>query len=350
MKILLSVIIATYNRPSKIILLLEDLIKQKTPVFEVECIVTNDGSQDNTEQVLNEFLENLKTRHLSNFRLKVLNQSNSGQARARQNAIEVSSGDVLVILDDDMRIPSVTFLRSYFDHFYSNNSQVPENKVVLGRMDPPEDGITRKPFEYFYERSLEQKYSGFISGKLKPKGGDLFTGNVALTKKAFIECGGFSEKFKYAEDKELGLRLETISKSVFVFETRARSIHYSDTPSMKVFAARAKKHGFFDCEIQKLYPSMPELGPANLLNLPGKFRSLIVYSLLNFKFLRNSVIAIAFFVADFVIHLNMKKLASFACSFVYIGEYMNGALEGMHGLQGLKRNLIEARLRDKSQK
>lgn len=364
MKILLSVIIATYNRASKITGLLEDLVKQNAPWFDVECIVTNDGSRDDTLQVLQKFSEKLEKQNPSNFRLTVLSQENAGQARARQKAIEKSSGEVLVILDDDMRIPSQEFLKHYMNHFYlegarnenlsvenlnvenlsaENMLAKPENVVVLGRMDPPENGITRQPFEYFYERSLEQMYASFLSGSLTPRGGDLFTGNVALTKEAFLLSGGFSERFKYGEDKELGLRLESIAQAKFKFENSARTIHHSDTPSMKVFAARAKKHGFFDCEIQKMYPNNLELGPANLLNLPGFVRGLIVGLLLQSVFLRKLVVILFSLLARFVIKFGLKNVASYACSLVYIGQYITGAIEGLGGLEHLKGNLQQAR-------
>jgi glycosyltransferase involved in cell wall biosynthesis len=344
---LISVVIATYNRASKIVSLLQDISNQDTKKFKVECIVTNDGSKDNTQEVLQNFEKSQLNLNNERISFKFLNQQNAGQARARQKAIDICLGEVIVILDDDMRIPSSNFLQTYYNHFYSDvdnsESQKPLNKVVLGRMNPPQDNVLRQPFEYFYERSLAQMYSAFLSGALRPQGGDLFTGNVALTKQAFQTAGGFSEHFKYGEDKELGLRLENISKSQFVFENEALSIHHSDTPSMKVFSSRARKHGFFDCEIQRMYPKNPLLGPANVINLPGKIRENLVQALIRFDFLRTFLVHFFSKGANIIVKTNNTNLASYCCSIVYLAAYVDGAIEGMKGKDALRANLRDAK-------
>jgi glycosyltransferase involved in cell wall biosynthesis len=346
---LISVVIATYNRASKIVPLLQDISNQNTQNFKVECIVTNDGSKDNTQQVLQEFEKSHSKGINERVTFKFLHQQNAGQARARQKAIDICLGDVIVILDDDMRIPSKTFLQTYYNHFYPDRDQLdtqkPLNKVVLGRMNPPDNNITRQPFEYFYERSLAQMYNCFLNGNLKPRGGDLFTGNVALTKQAFQASGGFSERFKYGEDKELGLRLENIAGSEFVFENEALSIHHSDTPSMKVFSSRARKHGFFDCEIQRMYPENTLLGPANVINLPGKMRKNLVEALIRFDFLRSFFVELFSKAADLIIKAKSTNLASYCCSIVYLAAYIDGAIEGMNGKAALRENLHDAKLK-----
>jgi glycosyltransferase involved in cell wall biosynthesis len=354
MGVLVSVIVATYNRSSKIIGLLEDLIFQDRLCFDVECLVVNDGSEDNTSKVLETFAQEIKSKNLSGFNLLILNQQNTGQAKARQNAIDKSSGKVLVILDDDMRIPSKNFLHCYLNHFFPNLEQKnlnlnnveiePLNLVVLGRIDPPEDSVIRPPFEYFREKTLEQNYQNFLAQKRLPEGGDLFTGNVALNKKAFLLCGGFLENFKYAEDKELGIRLEKISKCEFKFETQAKTIHYSDTPSMAVFIKRSKQHGFYDCQIQKMHPENPKLGPANLLNLPGRLRNIIILTMMHSSLCRSFLVNLFSFLAEKLIKFKLIRLSVAACSIVFLGKYIEGAIDGMEGLKNLKKNLNMAKI------
>jgi glycosyltransferase involved in cell wall biosynthesis len=92
---LVSVIIPAYNAASTIGEALNSVLVQD---FEeaIEIIVTNDGSTDSTQSVLDSFGE----------RITVIRQKNQGQPVARNVAIERSQGEYLALLDaDDMWLP-----------------------------------------------------------------------------------------------------------------------------------------------------------------------------------------------------------------------------------------------------
>ena len=61
-----SIIVPTYNRADRITLLIKSLLKINYPKDNYEIIVVNDGSQDNTLEILEPFLNNIKLYTIKN--------------------------------------------------------------------------------------------------------------------------------------------------------------------------------------------------------------------------------------------------------------------------------------------
>jgi hypothetical protein len=84
-----SAIIATYNRDRYLRQSLESVLGQTRPPDEV--IVVNDGSDDGTAAILQDYRD----------RIMVLDQANGGKASALNRAIPQTTGDLIWIFDDD---------------------------------------------------------------------------------------------------------------------------------------------------------------------------------------------------------------------------------------------------------
>jgi len=95
---LVSVIIPTYNRAEVLLAVLTSLVAQDYP--NIEVIVVNDGSDDGTDQAIQDFKE------VSSLSLKYIKQKKRGYglARARNKGVIASNGDVLVFLDDRLAV------------------------------------------------------------------------------------------------------------------------------------------------------------------------------------------------------------------------------------------------------
>ena len=93
-----SVVLATYNRGPILVRLLRQLAAQDFPADEMEVVVVDDGSREPAASLLEPLRSELP------YRLLVLTQANAGAAAARQRAVMHASGELLVILDDDMQI------------------------------------------------------------------------------------------------------------------------------------------------------------------------------------------------------------------------------------------------------
>ena len=90
---LISCLIPVYNSEKYIIRLLKSLEKQTFKDFNV--IIVNDGSTDNSLNIINNFINN------SQLDIKVINQCNEGAASARVKAFENSDSPFVVFLDSD---------------------------------------------------------------------------------------------------------------------------------------------------------------------------------------------------------------------------------------------------------
>jgi glycosyltransferase involved in cell wall biosynthesis len=94
-KILVSIVIPTFNRSVLIIETLNSVLKQT--YTDWECVIVDDGSTDDTSDVVNDFIKNDK-------RMKFYRRPNhipKGPNGSRNYGIEMSHGDYIISLDSD---------------------------------------------------------------------------------------------------------------------------------------------------------------------------------------------------------------------------------------------------------
>lgn len=90
-KTLFSIIIPVYNAQNTIRRTLQSVLNQTFSSYEI--IVVNDGSRDNSAQILQEFAHYPQ--------VTVLNQINAGVSAARNSGLQQASGDYVLFLDAD---------------------------------------------------------------------------------------------------------------------------------------------------------------------------------------------------------------------------------------------------------
>lgn len=88
----LSIIVPAYNVESYIEECLMSLINQKTK-YNYEAIIVNDGSTDNTRNILEKYSEHKE--------LKIINQENGGISVARNTALNIATGRYVMFVDSD---------------------------------------------------------------------------------------------------------------------------------------------------------------------------------------------------------------------------------------------------------
>lgn len=95
-----SIIICTRNRASSLKATLESLGKMGVPPgFAVELLVVDNGSTDNTAEVVS-------GAGLKNFIVRHLLEPKPGLSRARNAGVTAASGEILLFTDDDIRVPT----------------------------------------------------------------------------------------------------------------------------------------------------------------------------------------------------------------------------------------------------
>ena len=124
----LSVIIPTRNRARSLKVLLDSLQNAARPSStEIEIIVVNNGSTDETSQILNE--EAAIARPLD---LVVLHQPIPGKANAINLALTVAQGEILMIVDDDVSIHPQCLVK-HLDAYEQGSFSALQGKVQPGR-------------------------------------------------------------------------------------------------------------------------------------------------------------------------------------------------------------------------
>lgn len=98
----LSVIIPVYNAEKYLSECLDSLIEQDISKEDYEIICVNDGSTDNSLQILEAY-------ELKNPNIIVINQSNKGVCQARNAGLDIAQGDYIWFIDADDFIQSNAF-------------------------------------------------------------------------------------------------------------------------------------------------------------------------------------------------------------------------------------------------
>ena len=140
-KPLVSVIVPCYKQAGFLPETLDIILAQTYDNWE--CIVIDDGSPDNTEEVAGEYVK-------KDSRIKYMRQENQGVSAARNNAIRHSNGKYILPLDADDLITPI-YLEEAVAYFESH----PECKLVYGLAE--KFGAENGPWdlaEYSFQKML----------------------------------------------------------------------------------------------------------------------------------------------------------------------------------------------------
>jgi len=114
---LLSVIIPVYNAGNFLSDCFNSLLEQSIKSRKIEIIIINDGSLDNSEQIIEQFRVNLSKDYL----VKIYSQNNQGIAKTRNKGLNLASGEYIAFLDSDDMI-STEYFEKILNIIEKNNS------------------------------------------------------------------------------------------------------------------------------------------------------------------------------------------------------------------------------------
>ncbi|MBW4636136.1 MAG: glycosyltransferase [Iphinoe sp. HA4291-MV1] len=205
-----SVIIPTYQRAHLLSEAINSVLAQTYKDYEI--IVINDGSSDNTTEVLAQFGDCPKGSGLKPNRITAIHQSHRGVSAARNAGIKASNGQYIAFLDDD-------------DLWETQKLEL-QIPVLESH---PEIGLIYSDVLWFNEQ-------GFLPGSYNNKFPTpnvqavwtLFINNfiptisVVVRRECFDEIGFFDENLTACEDYDLWLRLIEKWRVYFLNESLAR--------------------------------------------------------------------------------------------------------------------------------
>lgn len=109
-----SIIVPVYNSADYLVKCLNSLIEQT--FNDIEIIMVNDGSTDDSVNIIKKFME-------SDNRIKLLNKENGGIGSARNLGMKASSSPYLMFVDADDYVDE-TIVEKLIENLESNNSDV----------------------------------------------------------------------------------------------------------------------------------------------------------------------------------------------------------------------------------
>lgn len=90
-----SILTATYNRAKCLPELYESLIKNKSSNYEIEWLIMDDGSKDETENLIKDYIAKNK------IEIKFFKQQNQGKMTAINNLAQYVTGEIWIECDSD---------------------------------------------------------------------------------------------------------------------------------------------------------------------------------------------------------------------------------------------------------
>jgi len=187
---MISVIIPTHNRATFLREAVQSVLDQgylqpSNRLASCELIVVDDGSTDNTKDIVASF----------GSKVKYTFQSHQGVSAARNFGLSLASGDFIAFLDsDDLWKEDKIEIQMSFMKAFPHAKACYTEEIWIRR------GVFVNP------KKKHQKYSGWIFDKVLPL--CLISLSSALFRKeVFEEIGQFDDNFPACEDYDFGIRL-----------------------------------------------------------------------------------------------------------------------------------------------
>jgi glycosyltransferase involved in cell wall biosynthesis len=192
MKPLVSAIVPTYNYARYIARAVESALAQT--YHPLECIVVDDGSEDDTPGILARFGD----------QIRIVRQSHKGVSAARNAALALAAGEFIAFLDGDDRWhltkierqaemlssrPNVCLVGCGLEHVYPDGTR----EVIVGRSNPFDRRHTLRMI---------------ASRRFWPGGG----GSGVMVRRSLLDkVGPFDESLAAAEDWDMWLRIAAVA-------------------------------------------------------------------------------------------------------------------------------------------
>ena len=197
-----SVIVPTRDRPRQLASCMQALLRVSSPAGGFEVIVVNDGGHQPT------FEDVMRNAAREASLVRFVTQPNTGPAGARNAGARLAAGSWLAFTDDDCE-PSTDWLQAL--------------ERALNR-DPTSlaGGVVRNVVADSVFSEASQLLVGFVVDWFKGESREPFfsSNNIALSRAAFLEAGGFDEGFgtSAGEDREFCDRWYSQGRSAVLVE------------------------------------------------------------------------------------------------------------------------------------
>lgn len=191
----ISIIIPAYNASKFINNSLNSVKRIKDIKGQIEVVVVNDGSKDNTESIVLKYIHDN-----SNMNIKLISQENKGVSNARNNGIKHSKNDYLIFLDADDLLD---------ENFLSEFNMINENFDIFiylfEKVNNKHIKLTNYHKKYLYDNGLKKGLK-VLNDVLQDKI-IIWTASMVYNKFHLIKNNiSYADGHTYGEDKDFQYR------------------------------------------------------------------------------------------------------------------------------------------------
>lgn len=233
----ISVIIPCYNQAKYIAECLDSVLAQTFTDFEV--IVVNDGSTDNSQEIVQAYVAKYPQVHL-------INQENSGISATRNNAMNEASGTYFYPLDGDDKIHPQCLEKLYKTITSTSYRAVGSETMLFGAAD----NILIQPKLSKYQ--MYGRHGGCVVSAL-------------YYKEDFERFGGYKEEFSRIGGEDMDYWLNYIDNDIpiyrlpevlFYYRIKDEKSHWNNYSKMELkrrMAHKAKRLAFYHPKMRFWY-------------------------------------------------------------------------------------------------
>lgn len=237
-RIRVSIVIPTFNRAAMFALSLPALRQQVPGDFTYEVIFVANGSTDGTDAIL----RGAMAADPELFRYYWI-EPTGGPSAPRNRGIREASGEIIIILDDDV-VPDPELVLRHVEfhaaHPGDHEAAVGETYVPARLMDDP---MSLFHSHYSYDRFQQADRLTFF---------DFWTCNVSFKRRFMLDHGMFDERILWMEDTEVGYRLGQAGMHLYyVPAARGQHLHETDPATL------ARRARLFGCWLYRLTAYIP---------------------------------------------------------------------------------------------
>lgn len=261
---LVSIIMPAFNAEKYIKEAIQSVIDQVYPYWEL--IIVNDGSEDNTEDIIKSFRD---------IRIKYFKQRNKGVGAARNLALRNILGAYFCFLDADDILPNRSLLSRL--KVFEKNSNI---RFVDGRVDKRSENLTE------LKEVFLPNYKGNPFSELVSLNNSCFFGSSWMIKSDSEIQYRFRTDISHSED--LLFYISIAHTGIYSF-TEETILIYRDRNNSAMTNLEGLENGYR--EVYRLVSSLPDTTFSNLVYLKARIIKIMVLSYLSASKFKRALIA-----------------------------------------------------------
>ncbi len=196
-----SIVIPVFNRANLIQITIESILNQNIDNYEI--IIVDDGSTDNTIEILQEY----------GSKIKLFTQRNQGPGKARNIGIEHSQGEYIAFLDsDDLWFPWTLDVYAQIIKATNNPAFLAGQSIFFSKSI---SFSNEHELEFVQIPQLQYRFYQNLYASSKDVSSFL-TSSVVIRRDTLQQLGGFTDQWINSEDNDLWLRLGTAEGFVYI--------------------------------------------------------------------------------------------------------------------------------------